>query len=78
MIVDDWNRWVAAALSDTVMQPSGPFDAIFVGGAGNVVVIPEDGVAQTIAAVAGATLKIRGKRINTTSTTATGLFALYR
>lgn len=78
MLVDDYNRWAAVAKSDTLAQPTGPFDAIYVGGAGNVVVSPEDGVGLTIAAVAGAILKIRGKRVDNTNTTATGLFALYR
>lgn len=77
-MADQWNRWVAVAKSDTANQAEGLFDAIYAGGAGNVVVVQEDGTASTVAVIAGQTVYIRGKRINNTSTTATGLFALYR
>lgn len=72
-----YNRAVAIALSDTVDQPSGMLDALYVGGAGNIVGVLEDGSTVTMAVVAGAILPIKFKRINNTSTTATGLFALY-
>lgn len=52
-------------------------DAIYVGVAGNVVVALQDGTLLTIAAVAGGVIPIAARRVNATSTTATGLFALY-
>lgn len=77
MIYDAFNRWEAVAASDTVNQPQGLFEGLYVGAAGNVVVVQQDDSTRTIPAVAGGYLRIRGKRVNSTSTTATGLFALY-
>lgn len=54
------------------------FRSIYVGGAGNVVVVPRTGSAVTFVAVpAGSILPVRGKRVNSTSTTATSLVGLY-
>lgn len=54
------------------------FDGIYVGGAGNVVVVDVNGTATTFTAVpVGTILPVRGKRVNSTSTTATNLLALY-
>lgn len=64
--------------SDTVNIPQGVTDAIFVGGAGAVVLVLENGVTDTLATTAaGQLLPIRVKRINSTNTTATDLHALY-
>lgn len=52
-------------------------DAIYVGGAGVVVVVLEDGSTSNFTAVAGEILPIGAKRVNSTSTTATLLRALY-
>lgn len=52
-------------------------DAFYIGGAGNIVVVRPDLSTTTIAAIAGAYLWIRGIRVNATSTTATGIKALY-
>lgn len=52
--------------------------AIYVGGAGNLVAVDVDGTATTFTAVAAGTiLPIRCRRINSTSTTATALVAIY-
>lgn len=69
-------RWKAITPSDTATIEPQPV-AVFVGGAGNVVAVGDDGVAATFAATAGAVLPIQPHRINSTSTTATGLIALY-
>jgi hypothetical protein len=53
------------------------FDAIYVGGAGVVAVVLQDGTVQNFTAVAGEVIPIRGKRVNSTNTTATLLVALY-
>lgn len=72
--------------SDTVsiaapqgVDPTRKPDAIFVGGAGNVVAVFPSGLKLTFNLVpAGTILPIAPKRIDATDTTATGLLALYR
>lgn len=52
--------------------------AIYVGGAGNLVVTPAAGGSNvTLAVVAGSILPIRVRRVLSTGTTATGLVNLY-
>ena len=52
--------------------------AIYVGGAGNVVAVGHDGVAVTFTGVqAGTVLPVACRRINSTSTTATSIVALF-
>lgn len=52
--------------------------AIYVGGAGNIVVTPAGGGSNvTLTVVAGAVLPIRVSRVLSTGTTATGLVNLY-
>lgn len=52
--------------------------ALWVGGAGNVVLVAPDGSVATFEGVAAGTLlPIRFKRINSTSTTATLMVAIY-
>lgn len=64
--------------SDSVNFAEGPTNAIYVGGAGAVVVVYQDGTTSTLAAVpAGTMLNIKAKRVNSTSTTATNLVAMY-
>jgi hypothetical protein len=70
---------VAAAItpSDATNFPLGKCRAVYVGGAGNLVAIL-GGVAVTFTGVpVGAVLNIGPTRINSTSTTATSLVALY-
>lgn len=70
---------VAAAVtpSDTVDFTLGKCQALYVGGAGNIVAIV-GGVAITFTAVpVGTVLRVSATRVNATSTTATGLVALY-
>ena len=51
---------------------------IYVGGAGNVVVVMHDDAAITfVGAAAGSILPVRAKRVNSTSTTATSLVGLF-
>lgn len=72
-----FNKAHAITTSDTVDIPQGLTDAVYVGGAGVVVAVLPDGSTANFTAVAGSTLPIKVKRINTTSTTATLLVALY-
>jgi hypothetical protein len=72
---------LAITKSDTVNFPlgvnGGVCDAIYVGGAGIVVAILQDGSAVNFTCVAGQTLPVRAKRVNSTTTTATLMVALY-
>lgn len=54
-----------------------PAEAIYVGGAGDVVAVFEDGTTATFTCVAGQTLSIKTIRVNATSTTATLLVGMY-
>ena len=68
---------IAITPSDATNFTSGACDAIYVGGAGAVVAIV-GGAAVTFAAVpVGTTLRVSATRVNSTSTTATNLVALY-
>lgn len=54
------------------------FRGIYVGVAGDVVVVPRSGSAVTFkGAQAGSVIPVRGKRVNSTNTTATDLVGLY-
>ena len=55
-----------------------PSDAIFVGGAGVVVAIFEDGSLAPFTVLAGTVLPLTCIRVNSTSTTATLMNALYQ
>ena len=69
-------RWADVSKSDTVNFTELP-KAIYVGGAGVVAAVGSDDVACRFTCVAGQVLPIRPKRINSTSTTATLMVALY-
>jgi|TARA_R110000764_G_scaffold63870_1_gene134810 hypothetical protein len=55
-----------------------PADAIFCGGAGVVVAIFEDGSLAPFTVLAGTVLPLKCIRVNSTSTTATLMNALYQ
>jgi hypothetical protein len=68
----------AISKSDTVDFTNGSCRALYIGGAGNVVVVAPDGTTATYMAVpAGTVLPVQAKRINSTNTTATDMLALY-
>ena len=77
-----YNKAVAIVTSDLVdfANPQAPTrccDAIYIGGAGVVVVVLEDSVTASFTCVAAQILPIKARRVNATSTTATLLLALY-
>lgn len=79
-VSDSFNDFFAIVLSDTVNAPF-PFDALYVGSAGAVVVIKNDNLATAVtftAVPAGTVLKVAGIRVNSTSTTAANLVGLRR
>lgn len=83
----NYTRFVAVTPSDTVnIGPTSERagtgerpDALYVGGAGNLVAVMPDGSTATFTGVtAGTILPIRPSRVNATSTTATAILALYQ
>ena len=84
-----YNRVMSVTKSDTVNFDGStyaanaatkaiPADAIVVDTAGNVVVVFENGGTALMHAVAGVIIPVKCIRINSTSTTAAGLSALYQ
>lgn len=54
------------------------FRSVYVGGAGDVVIIDKFGSAVTYVGVAaGSIIPMRGKRVNATNTTATSMVGIY-
>jgi len=69
---------VAVTPSDTVDLVDGPTKGLYIGGAGNVVAIMQDGSEVTFTALAiGVMHHISVKRVNAALTTATSILALY-
>lgn len=77
MIVNQYGNAVAITKSDTVDLVPKPCDAIWVNSAGDVVVVLENGNTVTFTVPNGGIIPIRARRVNSTSTTATGMIALY-
>ena len=84
-----FNRSVLIAKSDTVNFDGStyaanaatkalPADAIFVGGAGVVVAVFEDGTTGAFTVLAGTLLPLTCIRVNNTNTTASLMNALYQ
>jgi len=84
-----YNRAVAVTASNTVNFDGStyaanaatkaiPADALFVGGAGIVVAVFEDGSNAQFTVAAGTTLPLKCIRVNSTTTTATLMNALYQ
>ena len=70
--------YIAITPSDTVNFVEGECRGIYVGGAGNVVAISTQTNSVTFVGVLGGTvLPVKAIRVNSTSTTATSLVALY-
>jgi hypothetical protein len=72
-----YNRAFAITKSDTVNIPQGLTDAVYVGGAGIVVAVFQDDSTAQFTCVAGQILPVKVKRVNSTTTTATLMVALY-
>lgn len=71
-------QWELYTASDTVNFANGLSRQIYVGTSGNVAVVNADGTAVVWPSVpSGAQLSIVAKRINATSTTASGFVILY-
>ncbi len=83
------NRWNAGAMVTPSNTLDGPFpmadtplelfEGLFIGGAGNVAVVQQNDVVVTFNSVpAGTVLPVKGRRVNSTGTTATGIGAYRR
>lgn len=72
-----YNKAATITTSNTVDIPQGATDALLVGSSGNVAAVFENGDVVVLAVTAPCVLPVRVKRVNATSTTATGLAALY-
>ena len=83
MNIGPYNRADAVTKSDTVNLPYSLStgyrltDALYVGGAGIVVAVMQDDTAVQFTCVAGQVLPVAMKRVNSTTTTATLMVALY-
>lgn len=72
----NFDQAVAVTPSDSVSFSK--CRALYVGGAGNAVLVMSDGTAVTFTGIpAGTTLHVACTRVNATSTTATAIVALY-
>lgn len=75
--VTEWEGDAVTA-SDSTDLTGGPCDAIYVTAAGNVNVnLASGGTAVLTGLSAGQIVRVNASRIRATSTTATGIFALY-
>lgn len=70
------SKIIAVAASDTVNQPDGTAEAIYVTTGGVLAGVDGSGNAFSLTVPAGI-FPLKIKRINVTATTATGLFLLY-
>lgn len=71
-----YNGYSAIVAHDSTDHPF-IFDALYTGTAGNVAVVTTGGIAVTFVAVpAGAILRVQGRRVNSTNTTASNIVAL--
>lgn len=70
------DRWFAITPSDETDLAIKP-RALFVGSAGNLVLVGADGVSAPFPALAGQTLALSPHRVMATGTTATGLVGIY-
>lgn len=73
----DTVNYDGTTFSGTAATKAIPADAIYVGGAGIVVAVFPDGSNAQFTAVAGEILPIQTIRVNSSSTTATLMVALY-
>jgi hypothetical protein len=81
LAMDFYSQCADVTPSDTADGPfpesARYFDALYIGGAGNVVVVGENNKTATFIGVpASRILPVRGKRVNSTNTTATNIVAL--
>jgi len=68
----------AVTASDSTNFTNGISRGLYIGGAGNAAVVDADGTAVLFSGLlAGSILPVQAKRVNSTSTTATNIVALF-
>lgn len=72
-----YNKSETVTPSDATDLTGGLTLALYIGGAGTVTVVYQDGRTQQFTATAGLTLPVSIKRVNATGTAATNMVALY-
>ena len=77
-VIAQYNYADPVTPSDTVDLRRGPSDALFVGGAGVVAVVFEDGKVVNFTCLASQILPLKVRRVNAANTTGTLMNALYR
>ena len=77
MQIDPYNVWVSVTASDTVDLPK-IADALYAGSNGVIQAVSQDGTVVAFHCVTGVVIPIKVKRVNSTSTTANNVVALYR
>lgn len=77
MQIEPYNIWVPVTASDSVDLPR-LTDAVYAGSNGVIAAVEQDGSVVNFHCVTGVVIPIAAKRINSTSTTATNIVALYR
>jgi hypothetical protein len=87
LTISSFTRWADITKSDTVnfdgsVSTTGanvkPCEAIYVGGAGIVAAVMSNGTVGNFTCVAGELLPLRAIRVNSTTTSATLMLALYQ
>ncbi len=81
LVVTSYNKWVPVVPSDTqdVEHAGGSWpDALYIGGAGVVNLVAEDGATGLFTCIAGQVLDVKFRRVNLASTGATDMLALYQ
>lgn len=73
----DTVNYDGSTYSATAATKAIPAEAIYVGGAGIVVAVYENGLNDSFTCIAGQVLPIKTIRVNSTNTTATLMLALY-
>jgi hypothetical protein len=77
IVKSDTVNYDGTVYSASATQKAIPAEAILVGAAGVVVAIMEDGRAVQFTAVAGQIIPLKTIRVNSTTTSATLMYALY-
>ena len=78
MQITPYNKAITITKSDTVDFAEGLCQAIYVGGAGVMVVVFEDDSIAAFTCIAGQVLPVKAKRVNSTNTAASLMLALYQ
>lgn len=77
MQIDPYNVWVAVTPSDSVDLPQ-LTEALYAGSNGVIQAVSQDGTVVAFHCVTGVVIPIKAKRVNSTSTNAMNIVALYR